>query len=132
MKPKLIKDFSLIGKKLVFYFHRYNCYEEYSGHCLLHNPNQLLEIQEKPNTFEKGAFDYCPNLSKVIISCSKPSLFPVYLYKYKCGHYQTGQGQHRLCIAGNLVLKIPVLLGDNKNQVCGYCNEPEVYTIKSF
>ena len=124
VKAKPIK-----GKSVCFYFHCKNCFKEASGQCSL-IAEEEFKIQFA-NLEEKADPKHCPKILG-LMQMPKTKLFPVYLYKYKCGHYQTGQGQHRICIAGHLGLEIKVIINVIKDKTCDYCTNPENFILKNF
>lgn len=117
------------GKSVCFYFNRTNCFYEASGKCSLF-ATEDFKIKFT-NLKEKADPKRCP---KILELMQEPNskLFPVYLYKFRCGHYQTGQGQHRICIAGQKSLEIKVVIGKIKDKDCGYCTNPESFTFRTF
>lgn len=126
---KEIKEFNLAGKTFCFYFHKYNCHKEQSGVCSLTLEN--IQVDNCYPQFEKSNPKHCPYVYKLIKD--QPSrMFPIYLYKYACGHYQTGQGQHRICISGNVKNEIHVLFEHIDDVVCGYCENPESHKLFTF
>lgn len=117
VKPKLIT-----GKSVCFFFNTKNCFKEASGICSLF-ANENFKNQY-PNLEEKATPERCPKILE-LMQVPKSKLFPVYLYKYRCG-------QHRICVAGQKGLEIKVILGTIKNQDCDYCVNPKSFTLKNF
>ena len=124
-----IKLKSIAGKSVCFYFHRKNCFKEASGTCSLFAEEEFKK--QFTNLEEKAPPERCPTILE-LMQISKTKLFPVYLSKYRCGHYQNGQGQHRICIAGHLGLEIKVIIDSVKDKDCGYCTNPESFILKHF
>ncbi|MFB6475916.1 hypothetical protein [Paenibacillus glucanolyticus] len=127
-----IKDFDLKGKSVSFYFHIGNChvYKDPSQGCSLFL--QGLDDLEQHNRNDKFNAKHCLYVNQLMQEEPK-RMFPINLYKYKCGHYSTGQGQHRFCISGTLSRPIPtVILGFHNHLDCGSCSGEGFYTLKSF
>ena len=127
---RLIKDFNLVGKTFCFNFHRYNCHMVATGSCSLFD-SEWTSCDPGHKETEKAHPNHCPYVSWLMKNHPKHML-PIYVYKYKCGHYQTGQGQHRLCISGNQRNRIPVTLDTIKDKLCGFCENPESFILKTF
>lgn len=127
-----VNDFDLKGKSVSLYFHAGNChvYKDPSKGCSLFL--QGLEELEKHIYYDKSNPKHCPYVNQLMKE-EPDRMFPINLYKYKCGHYSTGQGQHRFCISGTLGRPIPtVILGFENHLNCGSCSEEGVYTLKTF
>ncbi|GMK39060.1 hypothetical protein PCCS19_21140 [Paenibacillus sp. CCS19] len=127
-----VNDFDLKGKSVSFYFHVGNChvFKDPSKGCSLFL--QGLEDLDKHKDTDKSNPKHCPYVNQLMMK-EPERMFPINLYKYKCGHYSTGQGQHRFCISGTLGRNIPiVILGFENHLDCGSCSEEGFYTFKSF
>ncbi|MEK3685011.1 hypothetical protein [Paenibacillus sp. FSL R10-2736] len=127
-----VKDFDLSGKSVSFYFHAGNChvYKDSSKGCSLFLQG-LVDLEKHKDT-DKSNPKHCPYVNQLMQE-EPDCMFPINLYKYKCGHYSTGQGQHRFCISGTLSRPIPVvILGFIYHMNCGSCSEEGYYTLKSF
>lgn len=127
-----VKHFDLQGKKVSLYLHAGNCHaiKDPSKRCslFLQGLNDLWDHIEE----DKSNPRHCPYINQLMLE-QPERMFPLYFYKYKCGHYGTGKGQHRICISGTLGKAIPkILLGFERHINCGACNEPDNYTLKSF
>lgn len=126
-----IKLKSIKGKSVCFNFFSKNCFEQASGICSL-----IAEEDFKKqfiNLEEKATPGHCPKILELMQKPKpKSKLFPVYLYKYSCGHWQNGSGQHRICIAGHLGLEIKVKFGKVNDKPCGYCRNPNSFSLKNF
>jgi hypothetical protein len=126
-----IKKKSLKGKTLCFYFHRHNCYEICSEQCSLFMLNVL--DKQYDGLEQKALPTHCRWINDNIMYSLDKKYFPLYIYKSKCGHYSMGSGQHRLCIAGQLGLEIPVIIREGGNSNCTYCEtNGESGVLKSF
>ncbi|WP_405141166.1 hypothetical protein MHI48_16780 [Paenibacillus sp. FSL H7-0942] len=127
-----VKDFDLKGKSVSLYLHPGNChfYKDPLKGCSLFLQG-LVDLDKHKDT-DKSNPKHCPYVNQLMKE-EPDRMFPIYLYKYKCGHYSTGQGQHRFCISGTLGRPIPtVILGFENHFYCGSCSEEEVYTLKIF
>jgi hypothetical protein len=127
-----VKDFDLSGKSVSLYFHAGNChvFKDPSKGCSLFL--QGLEELEKHRPTDKSNPKHCPYVNQLMKE-EPDRMFPINLFKYRCGHYSTGKGQHRFCISGTLGRPIPtVILGFENHLNCGSCSEEGVYTLKTF
>jgi hypothetical protein len=125
-------DFDLKGKSVSFYFHVGNChvYKAPSKGCSLFL--QGLDDLEKHRPTDKSNAKHCPYVNQ-LMKDEPERMFPINLYKYKCGHYSTGQGQHRFCISGSLCRPIPtVILGFHNHLNCESCSMPDRFVLKNF
>lgn len=124
LKIEKITNVSLEGKTVCFFFNTTNCFKEKSGQCSLFASEEFLkQFEDNPNT-EKANPYHCCKVAK-LVEIRDPLLFPIYLYKHKCGHYQSGSGLHRTCIAGHLKIEVPINLEEEPHSTCTACTNPE-------
>lgn len=130
---RLVRNYSLNGKTLSLTFMRGNCYK-------IANPVQgcslFLENQENLSDhldYEKANSKHCPYIyflmqEETYRMFPKNKSFsakdPIYICRYSCGHYGTGQGQHRLCISGTLELTLPRARLGMSEKICDACEYP--------
>lgn len=127
-----VKRESLKGKTLCFYFNRYNCFEINSKQCALVASDDVKEIYKELE--EKAEPSHCPWIRDNIIYTENEKYFPLHIYKSKCGHYSMGSQHHRLCIAGQLGVSIPLIVHEEGSQIdCDYCStRGRIGILKSF
>lgn len=58
-----------------------------------------LKYLDKHKETDKSNSKHCPYVYQLMLN-QPDHMFPINLYKYKCGQYSTGRGQHRICILG--------------------------------
>lgn len=116
----MVKKKSLKGYTICFDFFKKNCFEQASGVCSLFASDEVKN--QYPNLEEKAKPSRCLWIRDNLMTKFKEPYFPVYLYKYKCGHYSMGSKQHRICIGGMLGIDIPIIIGKCQNNVCMYCD----------
>lgn len=136
------KNFSLVGKTFSLFFIRGNCHKvaDPLGRCSLDLDG--LEDLVDHSKDDKNNPKHCPYIYH-LIQTEPDNMFPkhnsrnkvgnkqspINLYKFKCGHYSTGQGQHRICISGTLGLSLPrVRLSYLLHKDCDSCSEPRSAT----
>lgn len=133
VKMKTIKSFDLTGKTVFFNFHRHTCHEVAFGKCAFMIEKIPQDLSHKET--DKSNLRHCLLVKELMereLKGTQKKLLPVSLWLHKCGHYGTGQGQHRICISGTQKIKIPVKLGIDRESICSYCKDPENHLIKTF
>jgi hypothetical protein len=121
LKAKKISFVSLAGRTVCFCFNETNCFKERSGECSLQVTELFLQQFKDDVCRPKADAYYCQKLSKFVEKID-PLKFPIFLYKHKCGHYQSGSGLHRTCIAGHLKIHVPINLGETAHKNCTACD----------
>lgn len=134
-----INDFSVKGKEFAFNLEKGSCYRIAKGVCSLNinekEINNLLKIEfeeasfysdnyEKFIQYAKGKEDsilYCRDLAESIKKNGFKSRS--YINHYKCNHYGFTDGQHRVCIASKIDIRLPANVCDmtSEDSPCAYC-----------
>lgn len=115
-----VENFSLIGKSVNLLLIRGNCHKvtDPLGRCSLDlESTEDLSCHSKDDKANPKHCPYILQLMKTEPQYMFPKhnsrnrvgniQYPINLCKYRCGHYATGQGQHRICISGRLGLHLP-------------------------
>ena len=143
---RYLYNYSLLGKTFSLHFFRGNCHRfiDSDQRCSLFiakqhdlaNHSETDKSNPKHCQYILQLMQSNPNLMFPGISDTKasPRKYPISISKYKCGHYSTGQGQHRICISGRLRFVLPrVVLSFINNKICDSCEDSryvrELYTF---
>lgn len=130
---RLMRDYSLVKKTLSLTFMKGNCYK-------IADPDQgcslFLKDQENLSShseLKKADSKHCPYIY-LLMQNETYRMFPknkalskkdpIYLCRHSCGHYSTGQGQHRLCISGTLRISLPRVHLGVSEKICEACENP--------
>lgn len=140
---RYVQNFSIRGKTIYLFLIRGNCYKVFDtlGRC-------SLELEgfgdlSKHSKDDKNNPKHCPYIAQLCESEPQYMFpkqnsrnrvgnkqYPINLTKYRCGHYATGQGQHRICISGRLGLPLPrVRLSYSLHCDCDSCEKPQSETM---
>ncbi len=130
---RFVRNYSLKDKTVSLFFIKGNCHKvaDPTLGCSL-----FLDEQENLSDhteYKKADPKHCPYIYYLMQnesfrmfpnykSLSKKT--PIRLYRCICGHYETGQGQHRLCISGTLGIPLSRILLSVSERVCEACANP--------
>ncbi|MDH6675630.1 hypothetical protein M2277_006338 [Paenibacillus sp. LBL] len=129
---RYVRNYSLQGKTLSLLFFHGNCHKvaDPAGRCslFLEDQGDLSNHRE----YEKANPKHCPYIhflmqnesDRMFPPYNATGRYPIYLCRNSCGHYSTGQGQHRLCISGTLGIPLPRVRLSSSENVCGSCENP--------
>lgn len=92
------------------------CHEKWTGTCSLEKRRPLFGYREGG----EASLGYCPRLLKSLRRDGLYSFMHIDIIKCACGHYEFNGGQHRICIAKKMGLKIEALVTtiDEDCEVC--------------
>lgn len=127
-----IKNFKLTGKSFSLQLIRGNCYEvlEPDKGCSLYL-DELTDLHNHHKD-DKNNPKHCSYINQ-LMQDQPAKMFPITIAKFRCGHYSTGQGQHRICISGMLHKSMPKVKLHHVNQIdCTYCSIPDSHILKHF
>lgn len=124
-----MKVFSPAGKHFSFNFNDGSCFEKATGVCLFDAENEFIE--KNKNLPGKNIASRCFKIYELM---KEGKLWPPVLVEHSCGHFSSGDGQHRLCIAGKNQMTIKVDYVNDKNGKCDWCENPDektnIYSLK--
>jgi hypothetical protein len=120
--------------KIIFFnLGRYDCYRLDKGKCSIH----LDAKGHKDNSISCKECDYryCISLAHSLTEKGVTNnLSPVRITKNSCGHYAITDGQHRLCSAANVNIKLDVYVQEFEGEcrVCYFRKKSIRYRIQDI
>lgn len=115
------EEFYPRGKIFYIDLDKYICHKLKCGKCLI-NKSYIDALVYTDKYMQKNDIDYCPNIIKSIYEKGYiPTLNPVSIHTYKCGHYDLDNGRHRICAAAKLNIPIYVKINKYDDSLCKVC-----------
>lgn len=114
---KLLLDVK--DKKIIYNLDSYSCYMIKKGQCSLSIPDPMEEEERMDANFCRSYY-YCKRLAKHMLEHEVPK--GIIIGRGENEVYYVTDGQHRLCIAQQLELIVPVYLSLPKSKLQDYKN----------
>lgn len=115
-----MEEFEPSGKEYVLEFDKYECCKKKNKFCPIEQYIKYMNCIEE--TYDEAEAGYCMAIANNLINNGfLHNKGIITIYKYSCGHYQIGDGRHRICICAKLGMKIPVLIRQYEDSLCKAC-----------
>ena len=109
----------ILPKDMLFHFGLTDgeCHLKTTGVCSLDRwfPYKVKEIEGDAN------YIHCSKIFKSLVKYGQDFLIDI--AKYRCGHYEFNDGQHRVCIAKRKDLKLKALITTVSDEDCDFCQK---------
>lgn len=116
-----INDFNPKGKQFDFSFTKDTCCKLLTGICALEAYKKDLDCTDYHKYCAKKNIDQCVRAYLSLKSSITIGSFPL-LNIHKCGHYGFTDGQHRICVALKMNMKLDIKFHKTiEDNICDTC-----------
>lgn len=131
----LIRNFNPKGNKFVFNLSKYDCYRLSKGKCSIQIKDQSKIAISNSINLAECSYQYCIVLANSLKEKGVTNkINTVRIIRNSCGHYSIEDGQHRLCSAANVNIKLDVYVQEFEGEcrVCYFRKKSIRYRIQDI